>query len=101
VVLLRVGRPNDDAAGRAGGADVNLSTERGTPAPWITVGDVLDEVGNVGTNRQCPRIDAKLPDALAVGGRGLPLIAALADTAAFVPTAHGHVLPRITKQLAC
>ena len=59
------------------------------------------EVGNAGTNRQCPRIDAKLPDALAVGGRGLPLIATLADTAAFVPTAHGHVLLRITKQLAC
>jgi serine/threonine-protein kinase RsbW len=58
------------------------------------------EVGNAGTNRHGSKITAELPDPLSVGGRGLPLIAALADSAAFVPTPHGHVLLRITKQLA-
>jgi serine/threonine-protein kinase RsbW len=58
------------------------------------------EVGNAGTNRHGSRLPAELPDPLTVGGRGLPLIAALADSAAFVPTPHGRVLLRITKKLA-
>ena len=57
------------------------------------------EVGNASTNRHAPHLTADLPDPLTPGGRGLPLIAALADTAAFIPTPHGHVLLRITKQL--
>jgi serine/threonine-protein kinase RsbW len=56
-------------------------------------------VGNAGANRHGPRITAGLPDPLTAGGRGLPLIAALADTAAFVPTPHGQVLLRMTKEL--
>jgi serine/threonine-protein kinase RsbW len=58
------------------------------------------EVGNAGINRYGSHIAAELPDPLTVGGRGLPLIAALADTGAFVPTPPGHVLLSITKQLA-
>jgi serine/threonine-protein kinase RsbW len=57
------------------------------------------EVGNAGAHRHEAKIPAELPDPLTVGGRGLPLIAALADTAAFIPTEPGHVLLRITKQL--
>jgi stage II sporulation SpoE-like protein len=61
----------------------------------------LDLPAVLRTNRHASHITSDLPDPLTVGGRGLPLIAALADTAAFIPTAHGHVLLRITKQLAC
>jgi serine/threonine-protein kinase RsbW len=57
------------------------------------------DVGNAGTNRHQGRIPADPPDPLTTGGRGLPLIAALADTAAFISTQPGHVLLRITKQL--
>jgi serine/threonine-protein kinase RsbW len=57
------------------------------------------EVGNVGSHRHEAIILAELPDPLASGGRGLPLIVALADTAAFVPTRPGHVLLRMTKRL--
>jgi len=59
------------------------------------------EVANAGFNRHGSHLAADLPDPLTVGGRGLPLIAALADTAAFIPTPHGQVRLRITKQLAC
>ncbi len=57
------------------------------------------EVGNAGVNRHGPHVTAGLPDPLTAGGRGLPLIAAFSDTAAFVDTPHGHVLLRITKEL--
>lgn len=68
----------------------------------ITIDDHLCvlEVGNPGTNRNGTAIPAQLPDPLTVGGRGLPLIAALADTAAFIPAPPGRVLLRITKRLA-
>ncbi|MEU1752766.1 hypothetical protein ABZ436_08950 [Micromonospora matsumotoense] len=39
------------------------------------------------------------PGPLTVGGRGVPLIAALADTAAFLDEQPDHVLLRITKHL--
>jgi serine/threonine-protein kinase RsbW len=61
--------------------------------------DCLLEVGNRGTAPDGTGLDAGLPDPLTVGGRGLPLIAALADTAAFVAGAPGQVLLRITKRL--
>lgn len=38
-------------------------------------------------------------DPLRVGGRGLPLMATLADTVAFLPAAPGHVRLRVTKHL--
>lgn len=57
------------------------------------------EVGNSGTSPDGAGLRAKLPDPLTVGGRGLPLIAALADTATFSPGPSGQVLLRITKHL--
>lgn len=59
----------------------------------------LLEVGNRGLDGQGATITAELPDPLAVSGRGLPLIAALADTAAFVAAPPGWVLLRMTKRL--
>ncbi|MGN9813681.1 ATP-binding protein [Micromonospora sp. BQ11] len=61
--------------------------------------DCMIEVGNRGTTPERARLTAELPDPLTVGGRGLPLIAALADTAAFLDEQPGHVLLRITKHL--
>lgn len=61
--------------------------------------DVLIEVGNRGRTPDGAGLTAELPDPLTVGGRGLPLIAALADTAAFVAGQPGRVLLRITKHL--
>jgi serine/threonine-protein kinase RsbW len=68
----------------------------------ITIDDheCILEVGNRGTTQHNAKITAELPDPLTIGGRGLPLIATLADTAAFTPAEPGHVLLRITKQLA-
>ncbi len=61
--------------------------------------DCVLEVANPGGDIDGARLTAGLPDPLTVGGRGLPLIAALADTAAFIPTQPGQVLLRMTKQL--
>ncbi|MFF0467357.1 ATP-binding protein [Micromonospora zamorensis] len=60
----------------------------------------LIEVGNRGRSPDNTKLDADLPAPLTIGGRGLPLIGALADTAAFVTGAPGQVLLRITKHLA-
>ncbi|MFI2712312.1 ATP-binding protein [Micromonospora sp. NPDC018662] len=59
----------------------------------------LLEVGNRGSTPDGGVLTAGLPDPLTVGGRGLPLIAALADTVAFVPGPSDQVLIRITKHL--
>ncbi|AVT35702.1 ATP-binding protein [Plantactinospora sp. BB1] len=59
----------------------------------------LIEVGNRGSTPDRAGLRAGLPDPLTVGGRGLPLIAALADTAVFVPGPPDRVLLRITKHL--
>jgi anti-sigma regulatory factor (Ser/Thr protein kinase) len=59
----------------------------------------LLEVGNRGSAPGPAGLDAELPAPLTVGGRGLPLIAALADSAAFVAAPPDHVLLRITKRL--
>jgi serine/threonine-protein kinase RsbW len=61
--------------------------------------DCLIEVGNRGSNPDGAGLTADLPDPLTIGGRGLPLIAALADTAGFVAGHPGQVLLRITKHL--
>ncbi len=61
--------------------------------------DCLIEVGNRGSTPDGVGLTAELPGPLTVGGRGLPLIAALADTAAFVDGQPGHVLLRMTKHL--
>ncbi|MEW1590248.1 ATP-binding protein [Micromonospora vinacea] len=61
--------------------------------------DCLIEVGNRGRSPDNSKLDADLPAPLTIGGRGLPLIGALADTAAFVIGAPGQVLLRITKHL--
>ena len=57
------------------------------------------EVGNRGRTPDGSGLGAGLPDPLTVGGRGLPLIAALADTAAFVTGPPDQVLLRISKHL--
>jgi serine/threonine-protein kinase RsbW len=69
----------------------------------ITIDDHMCvlEVGNPGTNHNGTALPTELPDPLTVSGRGLPLIAALADTAAFIHAQPGRVLLRITKQLRC
>ncbi|MGC5028431.1 ATP-binding protein [Micromonospora sp. DT229] len=59
----------------------------------------LLEVSNRGSVPDSVRLDTELPAPLTVGGRGLPLIAALADTAAFVPGPPDRVLLRITRHL--
>lgn len=60
----------------------------------------LLEVGNCGSTPNGGELNAELPAPLTVGGRGLPLIAALADTAAFIAGPPDHVLLRITKHLS-
>lgn len=57
------------------------------------------EVGNRGSSPDGAGLRAELPDPLTIGGRGLPLIAALADTATFTTGQPGQVLLRITKHL--
>ncbi|MFG2167848.1 ATP-binding protein [Micromonospora chersina] len=57
----------------------------------------LLEVGNRGSTPNGAGLHAELPAPLTVGGRGLPLIAALADTATFVAGQPDQVLLRITK----
>jgi serine/threonine-protein kinase RsbW len=61
--------------------------------------DCSVEVGNGGTSPDGVGLRASLPGPLTVGGRGLPLIAALADTAAFTAERPGQVRLRMTKRL--
>ena len=61
--------------------------------------DCVMEVGNSGTSPDGAGLRAQLPEPLTIGGRGLPLIAALADTAAFTPGPAGQVSLRISKRL--
>ena len=57
------------------------------------------EVGNRGDSPTVGRLTAKLPDPAQSSGRGLPLIAALSDSAAFLPAPAGRVLLRITRRI--
>ncbi|MFI5931862.1 ATP-binding protein [Actinoplanes sp. NPDC051494] len=61
--------------------------------------DCVLQVGNRGTSPDGAGLRAALPAPLTIGGRGLPLITALADTATFVPGPPGQVLLRMTKRL--
>jgi serine/threonine-protein kinase RsbW len=68
----------------------------------ITIEDdeCLIEVGNQGEHPGPAALAGGLPAPLTTaGGRGLPLIAALSDAAAFVPTPPGRVLLRMSKRL--
>ena len=56
------------------------------------------EIGNEGDIAGAT-ITRQPDDPLRIGGRGLPLMAALADTVAFLPAAPGHVRLRVTKHL--
>ncbi|WP_433117447.1 ATP-binding protein [Micromonospora sp. CA-246542] len=58
------------------------------------------EVGNRGSTPDAAKLDADLPAPLTIGGRGLPLIAALSDAATFVDGPPDQVLLRITKNLS-
>lgn len=69
----------------------------------VDVARCVIEVCNRGDSlhRSRPTADPPDPtDPLARGGRGLPLIAAFADSASFVDTQPGQVKLRITKDLA-
>ncbi|RZU50706.1 anti-sigma regulatory factor (Ser/Thr protein kinase) [Krasilnikovia cinnamomea] len=76
------------------------------PDSTVDVAIVIDddncqiEISNRGTAPDGAGLDAGLPaDPLALGGRGLPFIAALADSAAFVTVRPGQVLLRMRKYL--
>jgi serine/threonine-protein kinase RsbW len=77
----------------------------GDPDSAVDITIIIDddvcllEVGNRGRTPSGAGLDAELPAPLTIGGRGLPLIAALADTATFVAGPPNHVLLRITKHL--
>ncbi|MFE9960513.1 ATP-binding protein [Micromonospora sp. NPDC005299] len=58
--------------------------------------ECLIEVGNRGSTPDGAGLTAELPGPLTVGGRGLPLIAALADTATFLDEQPDQVRLRIT-----
>jgi serine/threonine-protein kinase RsbW len=60
----------------------------------------LLEVGNRGRTPDAAKLHADLPAPLTIGGRGLPLITALSDSATFVAGPPGRVLLRITKTLS-
>jgi serine/threonine-protein kinase RsbW len=61
--------------------------------------DCVLEIGNRGPTPDGVGFGAGLPDPLTVGGRGLPLIAALVDSVTFVAGQPGRVLLRIRKHL--
>lgn len=77
--------------------------EPGSPVDLaITINDdeCLIEVGNHGERPGPAALSAGQPAPLTTaGGRGLPLIAALSDTAAFVPAPPGRVQLRMSKRL--
>ena len=66
----------------------------------ITIEDDLCvlEIGNRG-NLNGATLTTEPPGPTQVCGRGLPLIAALSDTAAFVPAPPGQILLRMTRHL--
>ena len=57
------------------------------------------EISNRGKPPDGAGFDSGLPDPLTVGGRGLPFIAALADSAGFVDAPPGEVRLRVRKRL--
>lgn len=65
----------------------------------IDAGRCTVEVGNRGDVPDNSGLSAALPAPLTVGGRGLPLIGALADSASFARGRPGEVLLRMTKKL--
>jgi serine/threonine-protein kinase RsbW len=56
------------------------------------------EIGNRG-DAVAATATRRPDDPLRIGGRGLPIMATLADTLAFLPAAPGHVRLRVTKHL--
>jgi serine/threonine-protein kinase RsbW len=56
------------------------------------------EIGNRG-DASGARIIREPPGPLQIGGRGLLVMVAFADTVAFTPTSSGYVLLRVTKRL--
>jgi serine/threonine-protein kinase RsbW len=77
-------------ADRDGPIEVSVSIDEGT---------CVLEVGNRGSGMSDDRFAASMPGPLAESGRGLPLIAALADSAGFTCPRPGWVVLRITKCL--
>ncbi len=79
--------------------------QHGDPAATIDLHIVVEagrcvlEVGNRGHGPDGGPLLAHRPDPAQLSGRGLPLIAALSDSAEFVPAPPGYVLLRITQRL--
>jgi serine/threonine-protein kinase RsbW len=65
----------------------------------IDTGTCVLEVGNRGHVPDGGGLFQTFPDVAQTNGRGLPLIAALSDSAEFVPTTPGYVLLRMTLHL--
>ena len=65
----------------------------------IEAGACVLEVGNRGRVPDGGRLTTGLPDPEQMSGRGLPLIAALSDSAQFVAAAPGYVLLRMALRL--
>jgi serine/threonine-protein kinase RsbW len=65
----------------------------------IESGTCVLEIGNRGRVPNGGRLPTRPPDPAQTNGRGLALIAALSDSAQFVPTTSGYVLLRMTLRL--
>lgn len=88
-----------------------IMTEACTNAVVHSTRDGAVDISIVIEDRQCileidnqgdvvsGKITRQPVDPLRIGGRGLPLMATLADTVAFLPAAPGHVRLRVTKHL--
>jgi serine/threonine-protein kinase RsbW len=88
-----------------------IMTEACTNAVVHSVPDSEVDISVIVEDRQCVleignrgdtvgmKITGQPGDPLRIGGRGLPLIATLADTVAFLPAAPGRVRLRVTKHL--
>jgi serine/threonine-protein kinase RsbW len=75
-----------------------------SPGSQVDISVILEdgrcvlEIGNQGDAVDVD-VTRQLDDPLRIGGRGLPLMAILADTVTFLPSAPGHVRLRVTKHL--
>jgi serine/threonine-protein kinase RsbW len=65
----------------------------------IASGTCVLEVGNRGRVPDGGRLPTRSPDPAQMNGRGLPLIAAISDSAQFVASTPGYVLLRMTLRL--
>jgi serine/threonine-protein kinase RsbW len=80
------------------------AVEHSAPGSAVDISVIVDdhecvlEIGNRG-DASGVKVIRQLPDALHIGGRGLPVMVAFADTVVFAPAPPGCVLLRVTKHL--